>query len=175
MYGPQRPAEGFAVYAPALHQRRPQRLALQPERRDASGDDDLVPDVQPTRAPDTALRLSATGGRLASDDFGTGYSPLAHLKRLPVSELKIDRSFVRDMASNDEDATIVRSTIGMAHDLGLSVVAEGVETESTLWLLKKLGCDVAQGYHISRPLPANEFAAWVRARFGPGLELERAA
>jgi diguanylate cyclase (GGDEF)-like protein len=131
--------------------------------------------ADPARARDTALRLSATGARLAIDDFGTGYSSLAHLKRLPVSELKIDRSFVRDMASNDEDATIVRSTIGMAHDLGLSVVAEGVETESTLWLLKKLGCDVAQGYHISRPLPASEFAAWVRARFGPGLELERAA
>jgi diguanylate cyclase (GGDEF)-like protein len=131
--------------------------------------------ADPSRARETALRLAATGVRLSIDDFGTGYSSLALLRRLPVSELKIDRSFVRDMTTNDDDATIVRSTIGMAHDLGLSVVAEGVETESTLRLLRKLGCDVAQGYHISRPLPASEFTAWVVARFGAGVELDRAA
>jgi diguanylate cyclase (GGDEF)-like protein len=131
--------------------------------------------ADPSRARETALCLSATGVRLAIDDFGTGYSSLAYLKRLPVSELKIDKSFVRDMTSDDEDATIVRSIIGMAHDLGLSVVAEGVENETTLRLLTQLGCDVGQGYHISRPLPADEFAAWVRARFGQSRQLDRAA
>jgi EAL domain-containing protein (putative c-di-GMP-specific phosphodiesterase class I) len=131
--------------------------------------------ADPARARETALRLSETGVQLAIDDFGTGYSSLAYLKRLPVSELKIDRSFVCDMTTNEEDATIVRSTIGMAHDLGLSVVAEGVETEGTLRMLARLGCDVAQGYHISPPLPASQFAAWAHDRLAGELELDRAA
>ena len=118
-------------------------------------------------SPDLLLSLQP-GYRLLFEVLGELYWQL-------VSELKIDRSFVRDMTTNDEDATIVRSTIGMAHDLGLSVVAEGVETESTLRLLRTLGCDVAQGYYISRPLPAGEFAAWVAARLGRTLELGRAA
>ena len=131
--------------------------------------------ADPARARETALRLSETGVQLAIDDFGTGYSSLAYLKRLPVSELKIDRSFVCDMTTNEEDATIVRSTIGMAHDLGLSVVAEGVETEGTLRMLARLGCDVVQGYHISPPLPASQFAAWAHDRLAGELELDRAA
>ena len=82
----------------------------------------------------------------------TGYSSLSRLKKLPVSELKIDQSFVNDMASSSDDETIVRSTIDLAHNLGLTVVAEGVETEKVYMQLKNLGCDIAQGYLISRPI-----------------------
>jgi EAL domain-containing protein (putative c-di-GMP-specific phosphodiesterase class I) len=102
------------------------------------------------------------------DDFGTGYSSLAYLKRLPVHELKIDKSFVANMATDDNDAAIVRSTIGLAHDLGLTVVAEGVEDQQTWDLLAKLGCDVAQGYFISRPLPPVVLDEWLgTARWQP--------
>ena len=119
---------------------------------------------EPTRALETAVRLASTGVRLAIDDFGTGYSSLAYLKRLPVAELKIDKSFVGTMARDEGDATIVRSTIGLAHDLGLSVVAEGVEDQATWDLLGLLGCDVAQGYYLSQPTPASEFVQWLGPR-----------
>lgn len=114
----------------------------------------------PQRAEATLNRLSAQGFKLSIDDFGTGYSSLAYLKRLPVNELKIDKSFVLGMADDDSDAKIVRSTIDLAHNLGLSVVAEGVETEALLRRLRELHCDEAQGYHIGKPLPASEFPAW---------------
>jgi EAL domain-containing protein (putative c-di-GMP-specific phosphodiesterase class I) len=103
------------------------------------------------------------GVGISIDDFGTGYSSLAYLKRLPVDELKIDKSFVSHMAVDDNDATIVRSTIGLAHDLGLRVVAEGIEDQATWDLLIELGCDVAQGYYINRPLPSSELGQWLRA------------
>lgn len=96
------------------------------------------------------------GVDVAIDDFGTGYSSLSYLKRLPVNEIKIDRSFVRDMREDKDDAMIVRSTIDLAHNLGLKVVAEGVEDEVTLRLLTELNCDLAQGYHFSRPVPADQ-------------------
>lgn len=118
------------------------------------------------REPEAALvvleRLRGCGISLSVDDFGTGYSSLAHLKRLPVQELKIDQSFVRDLDETSEDAVIVRSTIEMSHNLGLRVVAEGVEHERSLRLLERWRCDTAQGYLISRPLPAEPFEAWVR-------------
>ncbi len=118
----------------------------------------------PQRAEATLNRLAAQGFKLSIDDFGTGYSSLAYLKRLPVNELKIDKSFVMGMAEDDSDAKIVRSTIDLAHNLGLSVVAEGVETEALLQRLHDLRCDEAQGYHIGKPQPASEFVAW-RARW----------
>lgn len=118
------------------------------------------------REPEAALkvlhRLRDCGISLSVDDFGTGYSSLAHLKRLPVQELKIDQSFVRDLDETSEDAVIVRSTIEMSHNLGLKVVAEGVEYEHSLRLLERWQCDTAQGYLISRPLTAAAFEAWVK-------------
>ncbi|MFW9615264.1 putative bifunctional diguanylate cyclase/phosphodiesterase [Aquabacterium sp.] len=114
----------------------------------------------PQRAENTLNRLAELGFKLSIDDFGTGYSSLAYLKRLPVSELKIDKSFVMGMADDDSDAKIVRSTIDLAHNLGLSVVAEGVETEAILQRLRDWRCDEAQGYLVSKPMPAADFIAW---------------
>ena len=110
----------------------------------------------PEHAIDVLTRLTQCGVRLSVDDFGTGYSSLAYLKRLPIDELKIDRSFVCDMIGDPADAAIVASTIGLGHNLGLRVVAEGVEDEETWRRLAGLGCDLAQGYYLSRPLPAAE-------------------
>ena len=114
----------------------------------------------PQRAEATLGKLAAQGFKLSIDDFGTGYSSLAYLKRLPVNELKIDKSFVMGMETDESDAKIVRSTIDLAHNLGLSVVAEGVESAAILAQLQALGCDEAQGYFISKPLPAEAFNAW---------------
>jgi EAL domain-containing protein (putative c-di-GMP-specific phosphodiesterase class I) len=99
------------------------------------------------------------GIRLSMDDFGTGYSSLAYLRQLPITELKIDRSFVCHVTTNDNDAIIVRSTIEMARNLGLETVAEGVETAEALEYLEFLGCDYAQGYYLSRPVPEEELRA----------------
>ena len=115
---------------------------------------------EPQRALATLNTLSSAGFKLSIDDFGTGYSSLAYLKRLPVNELKIDRSFVMAMETDIDDAKIVRSTIDLAHNLGLTVVAEGVENVTALRLLAELRCDQAQGYHMSRPLPAAEMVAF---------------
>ena len=106
-------------------------------------------------------KLRALGVSTSIDDFGTGYSSLAYLKNLPIDELKIDRSFVGSMVSDDSDLTIVRSTIDLSHNLGLDVVAEGVEDVATLQRLAELGCDRAQGYFLSRPVPPDELIAWV--------------
>jgi diguanylate cyclase (GGDEF)-like protein len=114
----------------------------------------------PQRALVTLDRLSAMGFTLSIDDFGTGYSSLAYLKRLPVSELKIDQSFVRNMQVDADDAMIVRSTIDLAHNLGITVVAEGVENLEVWNMLRDLDCDHAQGFHIGRPMPVSEFPDW---------------
>ena len=114
----------------------------------------------PLRAEATLNRLSEMGFKLSIDDFGTGYSSLAYLKRLPVDELKIDKSFVMRMDKDDSDAKIVRSTIDLAHNLGLTVVAEGVENALIWDKLKELQCDEAQGFFMSKPLPVPDFLAW---------------
>jgi diguanylate cyclase (GGDEF)-like protein len=120
--------------------------------------------ADPARALQNLTALSRLGVRLALDDFGTGYSSLAYLRRLPVTELKIDKSFVLRMDVDEEDATIVRSTIDLAHGLGLRVLAEGVETAETWQRLSDLGCDAAQGYFLSRPHPAAVITDWLTAR-----------
>ena len=107
-------------------------------------------------------RLHALGVRLSIDDFGTGYSSMAYLRRLPVDELKIDRSFVMGMTATQQDAVLVRTAIDLGHNLGLTVVAEGVEDAEHVSALRRLGCDVAQGYHFARPLPADEVTALLR-------------
>jgi len=117
---------------------------------------------QPAQALDVLKLLSALGLELAIDDFGTGYSSLVYLQRLPVRQLKIDRSFVLELDRNDADAAIVRSTIELGHSLGLTVVAEGVENSASFGLLERFGCDIAQGFHIARPMPAEELERWLR-------------
>jgi diguanylate cyclase (GGDEF)-like protein len=115
----------------------------------------------PERALATVSRLSDLGVRLSVDDFGTGYSSLANLRKMPIDELKIDRSFVSPMLRDESDLIIVRSTINLGHDLGLRIIAEGVEDGATLERLAELGCDLAQGYHVSRPLAADAFNIWL--------------
>jgi len=117
--------------------------------------------ADPRRAADVVRRLSALGVRIAIDDFGTGYSSLAHLRRLLVSEIKIDKSFVTTMAANADDAIIVRSTIELAHSLGLRVVAEGIESKVVCDQLRLLGCDVGQGYHLGKPVASAELMEWL--------------
>ncbi|GAA2520900.1 putative bifunctional diguanylate cyclase/phosphodiesterase [Winogradskya humida] len=119
--------------------------------------------TDPQRAMLVLRDLRDAGIQLSLDDFGTGHSSMSYLQRLPVDELKIDRSFIKDLVTNRGDQVLVRSLIDLAHNLGLRVVAEGVEDEQSLGLLRELGCDVAQGYHLGRPAPAS------------ALDLQRAA
>jgi diguanylate cyclase (GGDEF)-like protein len=116
---------------------------------------------EPVRAMEVLTALSRMDVGLSLDDFGTGYSSLASISRLPVDEIKIDRSFVTNMATVESDAVIVRSTIDLGHNLGMRVVAEGVETEEVWSRLAALECDVAQGFYLSRPIPPDELAGWV--------------
>jgi EAL domain-containing protein (putative c-di-GMP-specific phosphodiesterase class I) len=116
----------------------------------------------PVRAQQTLERLHAMGVDLSIDDFGTGYSSLAYLKRLPVDELKIDKSFVLNMENDIGDTKIVRSTIDLGHNMGLRVVAEGIESEAVWRLLAALGCDQGQGYFMSRPIPGDRLVEWIR-------------
>ncbi|MES2739710.1 MAG: EAL domain-containing protein [Pseudomonadota bacterium] len=115
----------------------------------------------PVRAQQTLERLHAMGVDLSIDDFGTGYSSLAYLKRLPVDELKIDKSFVLNMENDEGDTKIVRSTIDLGHNMGLRVVAEGIESEAVWRLLADLGCDQGQGYFMSRPIPGSQLLSWL--------------
>ena len=117
--------------------------------------------TDPIRAKETLAQLRRIGVRISIDDFGTGYSSLAYLRDLPVDEIKIDRSFVKEMNSREQDACIVRSVIDLGHNLGLQVVAEGVEDQATVELLTTMGCDYVQGFYFARPLPAVDFASWL--------------
>ena len=119
--------------------------------------------TDPERALITVNRLHQMGFELAVDDFGTGYSSLAYLKKMPLTELKIDKSFVEDIQNSENDAVIVKATINLGHNLGLQVTAEGVETEEILNQLKEYGCDIAQGYYFTKPLSVTDFNDWVAA------------
>ncbi|MER6630170.1 bifunctional diguanylate cyclase/phosphodiesterase [Streptomyces sp. NPDC000987] len=129
----------------------------------------------PQRAADTLAALTGHGVKMSLDDFGTGYSSLVHLRRLPVSELKIDRSFVARLAVDAEDAEIVRCTVDLAHSLGLLVVAEGVEDDETWERLRDLGCDAVQGWLVAAAMPPEETTAWLRARGSRGWQRPTAA
>jgi diguanylate cyclase (GGDEF)-like protein len=120
-----------------------------------------------TRVLDTLVALEALDVELSLDDFGTGYSSMFMLKRLPVSEIKVDRSFVSKLADHDEDASIVRSIIDLAHALGMQAVAEGVETAEVWTQLQDLGCDTAQGWFVSRPMPAEAATEWLHQHADP--------
>ena len=120
--------------------------------------------IDPKRAREVLEALRALGLRIAVDDYGTGYCALAYLRDLPIDELKIDRSFIANVTTDRRSAAIVRSTIELAHALSLKVVAEGIEHEQALAALAAFGCDFAQGYHFSRPLPADAFTAWIHER-----------
>ena len=136
---------------------------LEPRRLELEITEDTIL-ADPARTAVILEQLGARGIALAIDDFGTGYSSLSYLKRLPVDVLKIDRSFVSRMEVDEDDAIIVRSTIELGHNLGLIVVAEGVENQETLVRLAELGCDTAQGYHLSRPIPAEKMTEWLLVR-----------
>jgi diguanylate cyclase (GGDEF)-like protein/PAS domain S-box-containing protein len=126
--------------------------------------------VNPERARETLACLHDMGVQVAIDDFGTGYSSLAYLKRLPIDDIKIDRSFVTNLTENSDNAFIVQSVIDLGHNLGLEVIAEGVENAPTYEYLARMGCDMIQGYYLSRPLPPADLACWYEA-----LEDTRAA
>jgi diguanylate cyclase (GGDEF)-like protein/PAS domain S-box-containing protein len=121
--------------------------------------------VNTEEAVRTLEYLKSLGLRLSIDDFGTGYSSLSYLKRFPIDALKIDRSFIDEITTDVGDATITRAVIGMAHNLGLKVVAEGVETQEQISFLSANGCDEAQGYYLARPRPAGEISEWLRAEW----------
>ena len=118
--------------------------------------------ADPETAMEVVSRLHDIGVQLSIDDFGTGYSSLAYLKRLPMDELKIDQSFVKHMTENHSDLVIVRSTIDLAHNLGLRVVAEGIEQDEQIDALKQLGCEFGQGYRISQALPLDRLSLWLK-------------
>lgn len=118
----------------------------------------------PEHAVSVLTKLKAMGIRISIDDFGTGYSSLAYLKRFPIDSVKIDRSFIQDLPRNEDDSAIALAIIAMAHSLRLRVIAEGVETDEQLAFLRTHGCDEMQGYHFSRPLPADDFSNLVRGQ-----------
>lgn len=139
----------------AQHKVPPERLILEVTETEAMRD--------VTRTMDVLLRMRIRNIGVAIDDFGTGHSSLRELQRMPFSEMKIDKGFVIDMAGNDDCGVIVNSIIDLAHNLGLKVIAEGIEDVHAWDLLSRKGCDYAQGYYMGRPMPASDFDAWLKA------------
>jgi EAL domain-containing protein (putative c-di-GMP-specific phosphodiesterase class I) len=137
--------------------------------------------IDPARATAVLTTLRNLGVRVSVDDYGTGYSSLARLRDLPVDELKLDRSFIAHIDDDERFEVIVESTVELAHALGLTLVAEGIETFEALQRVSAFGCDVGQGYHISRPMPADELAQWLHTpavpapRSAPPVQPTRAA
>jgi EAL domain-containing protein (putative c-di-GMP-specific phosphodiesterase class I) len=127
--------------------------------------------ADPTRTIRMLERLASLGIELSVDDFGTGYSSLSYLQRLPVHEIKVDKSFVLGMTADDANTKIVRSIVDLGHNLGLRVVAEGVEDRITWEALRALGCDIAQGYYLSRPLPGSQLTSWLRNQAASRVEV----
>ncbi len=125
--------------------------------------------ADPVRSLDVLTRIHELGVSISIDDFGTGYSSLAYLQKLPVDSLKIDRSFVIEMEQSEDARAIVSAIIVLAHTVGLKVTAEGIEDETTMNGLALLGCDVAQGYYVSRPLPSQAATDWLQSRPPAGL------
>jgi EAL domain-containing protein (putative c-di-GMP-specific phosphodiesterase class I) len=117
--------------------------------------------TNPEVSLDILQQLESHGLGVSIDDFGTGYSSLSYLKHLPAQELKIDRSFVMNMLEDEKNKSIVKAAIDLAHNLGLSVVAEGIESEEVLQSLVSIGCDFGQGYHIAKPMPEDNFKQWL--------------
>ena len=132
--------------------------------------------ADPERAIQALRRLRDLGVRLSIDDLGTGYSSLAYLQRLPVDEIKIDRSFLQraDLDALDDSVAIIGAIVDLGHRLGREVVAEGVEDEASWVTLQKLGCDSAQGYWMSRPMPAEDFLPWLETWRPTGVAALRA-
>lgn len=126
--------------------------------------------TDPERSMDIIQRLHEMGYQLSIDDFGTGYSSLAYLKKMPLAELKIDKSFVSDVLQSENDAVIVKATINLAHNLGLQVTAEGVETKQALDLLNSYDCDIAQGYFFSKPIAIDEFNLWMQNHLATNMQ-----
>jgi EAL domain-containing protein (putative c-di-GMP-specific phosphodiesterase class I) len=117
--------------------------------------------AEPDHAMEIIKRLHDKGYRFSIDDFGTGYSSLSYLRKLPLAEIKIDKSFVLDLLCSDNDKAIVKTTINLAHNLGIKVTAEGVESKEIMSKLMEYDCDVAQGFFLSKPISVKDFTKWV--------------
>ena len=142
-----------AAHRPA---RRPPDLVLEITEHDVMAD--------PERCLDGPAPAARARRQLSVDDFGTGHSSLAYLERLPVQEVKIDQAFVSRLGTDPADSAIIRATVALAHELGLRVVAEGVEDHQVMARVRTLGCDVVQGYGVARPMPADQVTAWLDNR-----------
>jgi EAL domain-containing protein (putative c-di-GMP-specific phosphodiesterase class I) len=182
MYGAKLAHSGMALCDPTEDWNTADRLRLANELRQALDNGDLIVHYQPIARvsdgqitesgimsdPDRMIgvlnELVAAGVQLAIDDFGTGYSSFSYLQQLPVSEVKIDKSFISPLGSNPSATSIVRSIIELGRNLNLAVIAEGVEDQRTLAMLRNLGCHAAQGYYFSKAIAGAELSEWMRAR-----------